>query len=151
MLLHGPQNAIVRLFHRYFEQAPGWVLLTTRGRKTGLPRRVLLPCERFPGGLIISSTYGRRSHWIRNIAKDPAVQITSGGWVLSGRAEIVEDLERKLALVSEHPFFPPAPVAPLHAVLRTVLRPLLVGLLRLWVRPRPLVVIRPLAVVSLPA
>jgi len=146
VLLRAPQNAIVRVFHRYFEQAPGWVLLTTRGRKTGLPRRVLLPCERFPGGLIISSTYGWRSHWIRNIARDPSVQITSGGWVLTGRAEIVEDLERKLTLVSEHPFFPPAPVAPVHAVLRTVLRPLLVWLLRLWVRPRPIVVIRPLEV-----
>ena len=116
MLLRGPQNAIVRAFRRYFERAPGWVLLTTRGRKTGLPREVLLPCERFRDGLIISSTYGRRSHWIRNIAKDPSVQITSGGWVLTGQAEIVEDLDRKYALVSQHPFFPPAPIAPARCV-----------------------------------
>jgi len=142
-LIRGPQNAIVRVFHRYFEQAPGWVLLTTRGRKTGLPRRVLLPCERFPDGLIISSTYGRRSQWMRNIAKDPKVEITSGGWVLPGHAEIVDDLERKLALVSAHPFCPAAPVAPVHAILRTVLRPLLVWFLRQWIRPRPLVLIRP--------
>jgi deazaflavin-dependent oxidoreductase (nitroreductase family) len=146
MLLRRPQNALVRVLERYFERAPGWVLLTTRGRTTGLPRRVLLPCERFPGGLIVSSTYGRRSHWIRNIAREPCVEVTCAGWVLRARAEIVEDLERKLALVSAHPFFPAAPFAPVHAVLRTLLRPLLVALLRWWIRPRPLVLIRPLEV-----
>jgi hypothetical protein len=32
------QTALVRVFRRYFETAPGWVLLTTTGRRTGLPR-----------------------------------------------------------------------------------------------------------------
>jgi deazaflavin-dependent oxidoreductase (nitroreductase family) len=142
------QNALVRLLRRYFEQAPGWVLLTTRGRKTGLPREVLLPCERTPNGLIVISTYGWRSNWVRNIQHDPNVTITAAGWVLSGQAELVEELERKTHLVSEHPFFPPAPFAPIHAVLRTLLRPLLVILLRQWIRPRPLVVVHPIALVS---
>ena len=43
---------IIKTFRRYFERAPGWVILTTRGRKTGLPREVLLPCERFTGKLL---------------------------------------------------------------------------------------------------
>jgi deazaflavin-dependent oxidoreductase (nitroreductase family) len=127
----------------YFERAPGWVLLTTRGRKSGLPREVLLPCERWPEGLLLISTYGWRSHWIRNLEREPRVQVTCGGWVLSGRAEIVEDLESKRALVRAHPFFPAAPFAVVHVVLRTLLRPLLVWLLRVWVGPRPVVLVRP--------
>jgi deazaflavin-dependent oxidoreductase (nitroreductase family) len=145
-----PQDALVRLLRRYFEQAPGWVLLTTRGRKTGLPREVLLPCERSPQGLIVISTYGWRSNWLRNIQHDANVTITAGGWVLSGRAELVEELERKTHLVCEHPFFPPAPFAPIQAVLRTLLRPLLLMFLRRWVRPRPVVVVHPLALLSPP-
>jgi len=31
MALRRPQNALVLLFRRYFERAPGWVVLTTRG------------------------------------------------------------------------------------------------------------------------
>jgi deazaflavin-dependent oxidoreductase (nitroreductase family) len=147
MALRRPQNALVRVFRRYFERAPGWVLLTTRGRKTGLPREVLLPCERSAESLLIISTYGWRSHWIRNIQHDPTVQVTCSGWVVSGRAEIVEDLDRKRSIVGSNPFFPPAPFAAVHAILRTILRPLLVALLRHWVAPRPLVLVRPDTVV----
>ena len=142
-----PQAALVKLFRRYFERAPGWVLLTTTGRKTGLAREVLLPCERSRDALIVISTYGWRSHWIRNLKRDPRVRITVGGWLVSGRAEVIEELARKHAIVSENPFFPAAPFAIVHAVLRTLLRPLLVRGLRRWVSPRPIVVIRPEALV----
>jgi len=138
----------VRLFRHYLERAPGWVLLTTTGRKTGLPREVLLPCERSPEAVIVISTYGWRSHWIRNLKRDPRVRITAGGWVLCGRAEVIEDLERKHAIVEADPFFPPAPFAVVHAVLRTLLRPLLIVFLRRWVSPRPIVLIRPEAIAS---
>jgi deazaflavin-dependent oxidoreductase (nitroreductase family) len=141
--LRAPQNAIVRMLRGYFESAPGWVLLTTTGRVTGLPREVLLPCQRYAEGLLVISTYGWRSNWIRNLRDQPEVRVTCGGWVLSGRAEVVEDRERKLSLISANPFFPAAPFAPVHAVLRTLLRPFLVFLLRLWVDPRPIVRIRP--------
>jgi deazaflavin-dependent oxidoreductase (nitroreductase family) len=139
---------MVRVFRRYFERAPGWVILTTTGRKTGLLREVLLPCERGSDGLIVISTYGWRSHWIRNIRIQPEVRITCGGWVLSGRAEIIEDEERRLSIVSEDPFFPAAPFVLVHAVLRTLLRPLLVFLLRRWVAPRPIVLIHPRSLVT---
>lgn len=146
--LRTPQDAVVRIFRGYFERAPGWVLLTTTGRRTGLPREVLLPCERYFDGLLVISTYGWRSHWIRNISRQPEVRVTCGGWVLSGRAEIVVDRQRKLALISANPFFPAAPFVIVHAVLRTLLRPLLVALLRRWVAPRPIVLIRPRTLVS---
>lgn len=133
---------MVRVFRYYFERAPGWVLLTTRGRKTGLPREVLLPCERTPDGVVLISTYGRRSNWMRNLERDPDVHLTCAGWVVAGRAEIILDPGAKRALVSAHPFFPALPIAPVHLVIRGLLRPLLVVLLRRWVGPRPVVVIR---------
>jgi deazaflavin-dependent oxidoreductase (nitroreductase family) len=137
------QDALVRLLRRYFERAPGWVLLTTRGRKSGLAREILLPCERTRDALILISTYGHRSNWLRNIESDPHVTVTCGGWVIRGRAEIVEDVQRKRAIVTAAPFYPAAPFAVVHAVLKTVLRPLLVLSLRAWVTHRPVVLVRP--------
>ncbi|MGH7818183.1 MAG: nitroreductase family deazaflavin-dependent oxidoreductase, partial [Candidatus Binatia bacterium] len=125
------------------ERAPGWVLLTTRGRRTGIPREVLLPCERMHDGLFVISTYGFQSNWIRNVAEDPRVSVTAAGWVLPGRAEIVRDLDAKRALVAAYPFFPAAPVGPLNWLHRTLLRPLTKAFLRWWVTSRPVVVIRP--------
>ena len=136
------QAAIVRLLRRYFEHAPGWVLMTTVGRKTGLPREVLLPCERFRDGLIVISTYGSKSDWIRNIRRDPRVYVTCAGWVLHAQAEIVHDLAAKRSLISAHPFFAPAPFAVLNFLHRTVLRPVWLPFLRWWVTRRPVVVIR---------
>ena len=139
------QSVLVRILRRYFVRAPSWVLLTTRGRRTGLPREVLLPCERFDGGVLVISTYDRRSNWIRNIERDPTVRITSAGWVLPAHAEIVDDLEAKRALVSSHPFFVPLPVFPLNLIHITILRPLTIAFLRWWVARRPVVLIRPVA------
>jgi deazaflavin-dependent oxidoreductase (nitroreductase family) len=137
------QRALVRVFRRYFEQAPGWVLLTTTGRKTGLAREVLLPCERFVDGILVISTYGRRSDWIRNLARDPRVRVTCAGWIVAARAEVIDDLAAKRALVTAHPFFAPAPFGWVNFLHRTVLRPLTVAFLRWWVSNRPVVVLRP--------
>lgn len=138
------QHALVRLFRRYFERAPGWVLLTTTGRRTGLPREVLLPCERAADMLIVISTYADRSDWMRNLRRNPHVHVTCAGWLLPARAEIVEEIDAKRALVCEYPFFAPAPFALFNFLHRTVLRPLWVPFLRWWVTKRPVVVIRPL-------
>ena len=136
------QGFVVRAFRRYFERAPGWVLLTTRGRKTGLRREVLLPCERFRDGLFVISTYGYRSNWIRNIQRDRAVTVSCGAWMLPAHAEIIDDLAAKRALVTAHPFFAPAPVFPLNTLHVTLLRPLTVAFLRRWVTNRPIVLVR---------
>lgn len=141
--LSRPQNALVGVFRHYFERAPGWVLLTTRGRKSGKPREVLLPCERTREAVLLISTYGWRAHWLRNLREDPRVRFTAGGWILSGRAEVIEDNAQKRALVAADPFFPAAPFVWVHAILRTLFRPLLVFVLRRWVEPRPLVLVRP--------
>jgi len=140
-LIRFPQSVLVRLFRKYLEHAPGWVLLTTMGRKSGLPREVLLPCERFDASVLVISTYGWRSNWIRNIQRHPGVRVASAGGTLEGQAEIIEAVDRKQALVSAHPFFVPFPTHLLNVLHRTVLRPLWVPFLRWWVRRRPVVVI----------
>ena len=141
LVIRYPQRVLVRLLRRYLERAPGWVLLTTRGRKTGLPREVLLPCERFDRRLFVISTYGGRSDWIRNLARTPDVTVSDRGRVVAGRAEIVDDDRVKQALVSEHPFFVPFPVGILNFIHRTLLRPIWVPFLRWWVTGRPVVVV----------
>ena len=140
-LIRPIQAAIVRAFRPYFERAPGWMLLTTRGRRTRLAREVLLPCVRTPDEIITISTYGRRSDWIRNLGKDPAVRVSCDGRVVPARAEIVDDLQRKRALVTAHPFFAPAPFAIVNAVVLALFRPVWVAFLRGWVTGRPVVVL----------
>lgn len=136
-----PQEAIVSRFRRDVERSPHWVLLTTRGRKTGLPREVLLPCARKGSRVLVISTYGRRSAWIRNLEACPDVELTSRGETVAGRAEIVDDVARKQELVAEMPFVPLAPVGPVHALARGALRGPVVAWLKQWVTPRPVVVI----------
>lgn len=138
----GVHRVLIRTFRRYFSRAPGWVLLTTTGRTTGLPREVLLPCERTPDTLIVISTYGWQSDWIRNIRDDPRVRMTSAGWVVEGEGTIIEEVEAKRALVTAHPYFAPVGIGWLQDVTRVVCRPLLVVFLRWWVTQRPVVVIR---------
>ena len=116
------------MFRRYFERAPGWVLLTDDGTSTGLPREVL-PCERTADELIVISTYGHRSTGC-NIDRDRRVRVTCAGWGVE--AEVERSLEAKRAIVQAHPFFAPAPFALLNFLHRTVLRPLWVPFLRWW-------------------
>ena len=140
--LRGAHAVLIATLRGYFSRAPGWVLLTTRGRRTGLPREVLLPCARTNSDIIVISTYGTRSDWFRNLRKDPRVEVTARGRRVPGHAEIVDDVFHKRAIVSANPFFPAAPFGPLNALARTVLRPPTVAALRRWVTPRPVVVIR---------
>jgi len=54
--MRGVQAAIVNARRDYFSRAPGWVLLTTTGRRTGLPREMLLPCARSENCIFLIST-----------------------------------------------------------------------------------------------
>ncbi len=140
--IRGAQAALVNSQRNYFSHAPGWVLLTTTGRRTGLPRETLLPCARSDNHVFLISTYGWQSDWIRNLRKNPEVKVTRDGLVVSGHAEMIENLDDKTRIVTEHPFFAPAPFGLVHAVaLSPAMRPILVAFLRRWVASRPVVVV----------
>lgn len=133
--------ARIRLARGYYLRSRGWVVLTTIGRRTGLPRQTLLPCGRRDGEIVVVSTYGWRSDWIRNLHKNPQVKVTRDGAEVDGIAEVVEDLERKRRIVSENPFVIP-PFAVVRAIAFGPMRPLTTAFLRRWVTSRPVIVIR---------
>jgi deazaflavin-dependent oxidoreductase (nitroreductase family) len=139
--IRGPQEALVSWFRRDVERSPDWVLLTTRGRKTGLPREVLLPCARAGSRVFVVSTYGRRSAWIRNLEACREVELTASGEKVRGRAEIVDDVARKRALAAEMPFLPLAPIGFVQSLARGALRGAAIAWLQRWVTPRPVVLI----------
>jgi deazaflavin-dependent oxidoreductase (nitroreductase family) len=134
------QRPLVRLRRPWLERSPHWVLLGTRGRRTGLPRETLLPCLRRGTVVVVISTYGHRADWLRNLRRDPVVSFTAGGGRCMGRAEIVEDLAAKAELVRGYRVFLPFPSGLTNALLGPLAGPLLPR----WVRTRPVVVLRPL-------
>jgi deazaflavin-dependent oxidoreductase (nitroreductase family) len=137
------ERVMINGLRRYFRRSPGYVLLTTRGRRTGRRHEVLLPCAQVGDDVIVISTYGRRSDWIRNLSRDPHVEFTHNGHVVRGRAEVIDDAQQKQALVSGEPFFLPIPFAVLYGLLWTILRPCFALIMRRWAATRPMVVIRP--------
>jgi deazaflavin-dependent oxidoreductase (nitroreductase family) len=141
----GPVNRLnavrIRLARGYYMRSRGWVVLTTIGRRTGLPRQTLLPCGRRDNEIVVISTYGWRSDWIKNLRKNPQVKVSRDGAEVSGTAEVVEDVERKQRIVSENPLVVP-PFELVRAIALGPMRALTSAFLKNWVITRPVVVIR---------
>ena len=61
----------------------GWMLprqvlvLTTTGRKSGLPRHTMVEYSKIGSTLYIASGWGQRPQWVKNIEADPVVTIES--------------------------------------------------------------------------
>lgn len=70
------------------------LLLTTTGRKSGLPRVTPLQFEEVGGDYYLGSARGTQADWYRNVQADPCVQIEVQGRKLSGVAEAVNDPSR---------------------------------------------------------
>ena len=69
------------------------LLLTTTGRKTGLPRVTPLQYELIDGIYHIGAVFGLRSDWVRNIQANPRVTMRVKNETFNGRAEISADTE----------------------------------------------------------
>jgi len=67
------------------------LLLTTTGRKTGLPRVTPLQYEESDGTLYVGSARGTRADWFRNIVADPRVHVRIKSREFEGLAEPVTD------------------------------------------------------------
>ena len=70
------------------------LLLTTTGRKTGLPRVTALQYEQVDGAYMLGSSRGLRADWVRNLTADPQVEVRVRSKRFRGRAEVVTDPER---------------------------------------------------------
>ncbi|RPI21662.1 MAG: nitroreductase family deazaflavin-dependent oxidoreductase [Chloroflexota bacterium] len=70
------------------------LLLTTTGRKSGLPRVTPLQYEEVDGAFMIGSSRGQKADWYLNIVANPRVEIRVKNRRFCGIAETVTDPER---------------------------------------------------------
>lgn len=71
--------------------APWWVLLETRGRKTGTPRRTPLARGPVDGDVIwLISVHGRHATWVRNLEVTPEVRVKLSRRWRAGKATVHE-------------------------------------------------------------
>ena len=70
------------------------LLLTTKGRKSGLPRTIPLQYEKINGAYYLGSANGENSDWVRNLLADPQVKLWVGKAEFAGTAEVIRDRER---------------------------------------------------------
>lgn len=69
------------------------LLITTRGRKSKLPRHTMVSCIDFDRKNYAVSGWWRRSDWIKNIHEDPLVTVQLGLRIYSAHARRVVDPE----------------------------------------------------------
>ncbi|UFQ16300.1 MULTISPECIES: nitroreductase family deazaflavin-dependent oxidoreductase [Streptomyces] len=90
---------------------PGLVL-TTRGAKSGLPRRTPLACvpdEKGGGWVLIGSNFGRPGHpaWTANLLAHPEASVNWRGADVPVRARLLTGEERAAAWEAALAFWPP--------------------------------------------
>lgn len=68
------------------------LLLTTTGRKSGVPHVTPLQYEEVNGKIIVVAARGQQADWFRNIIVNPRVEVRVKSRRFSGRAETVTDL-----------------------------------------------------------
>ena len=67
------------------------LLLTTTGRKTGLPRATALQYEEKNDDIFLGSSRGLKADWVRNILADPQVEVQVKNRKFTGQAEVISD------------------------------------------------------------
>lgn len=63
------------------------LILTTTGRKSGLPRQTPLQYEEIDGLIYVASARGTEADWYRNLQKEPQVILQFGNKQMEGCAE----------------------------------------------------------------
>jgi deazaflavin-dependent oxidoreductase (nitroreductase family) len=67
------------------------LLLTTIGRRSGLPRITPLQYEEIDGCFYVAAARGEDADWLRNLAVQPAVELRVGSQRIRGEAKIIRD------------------------------------------------------------
>ena len=84
-------NPVVRAAARLGLPLPIVVILETRGRRSGQPRRVPVGKALEDGTLWIVAEHGLRSGYVRNIQADPRVRVRIGRRWRAGTAQVLRD------------------------------------------------------------
>lgn len=69
------------------------LVLTTRGRKSGLPRHTMLSYILSEGKEYVASGWGARSDWTKNILADSLVTVQARGRIYSAEIRRISELE----------------------------------------------------------
>ncbi|MBI5294062.1 MAG: nitroreductase family deazaflavin-dependent oxidoreductase [Chloroflexi bacterium] len=67
------------------------LLLTTTGRKSGLPRVTPLQYEKIGAEYYLGAARGLNADWVRNLLAEPQVELRVGARRVRGQAEVVTD------------------------------------------------------------
>ena len=84
-------NPVVRLAARLGLPLPIVVILETRGRRSGEPRRVPVGKALDGDTLWVVAEHGRRAAYVRNIQADPRVRVRVGRRWRTGTAHVLSD------------------------------------------------------------
>ena len=69
---------------------PAYLYLTTRGRRTGLPREIEIWIVQRNGRYYVIAEHGERAQWVRNIRVDPRVEVRLGERQFAAHARVVD-------------------------------------------------------------
>ena len=67
------------------------LLLTTTGRKSGLPRVTPLQYEKIGADYFVGAARGLKADWVRNLQSNPCVEVRVGARHLQATAEVITD------------------------------------------------------------
>jgi deazaflavin-dependent oxidoreductase (nitroreductase family) len=84
----------MRNFRRRRGPSGALLLLTTTGRKSGLPRQTPLQYELIDGDYYVGSARGEQADWLRNLQVNPRVQVETTSGQFPAIAEAVTDPAR---------------------------------------------------------
>lgn len=76
-----------------------FLVLTTTGRKSGLPRRTMVEYSRMSGRKYSPCAFGERANWYQNIVADPQVTVQSADGTERMKAARVTDDKELLSLI----------------------------------------------------
>jgi deazaflavin-dependent oxidoreductase (nitroreductase family) len=85
---------MVKNYQRGFGPTHITLLLTTTGRKTGLPRTTPLQYEKVGEDFFIASALGDQADWYKNICAEPRVQVRVGQREFNALTEATTDPTR---------------------------------------------------------
>ncbi len=68
------------------------MVVTTRGRKSNLPRHTMVSCIDFDQKHYAIAGWSQQADWVKNFLSDPLVTVQSEGRIYSAEARKVEDL-----------------------------------------------------------
>jgi deazaflavin-dependent oxidoreductase (nitroreductase family) len=89
--MNGISRRMVRTYHGNSRVSRMVLLLTTTGRKSGLPRTTPLQYEVIDSVYYVASARGPAADWFRNLQANPHVQVRAGDNQFDALAEAITD------------------------------------------------------------